>query len=110
METESTTTPPIKALGIILGSTFLAMGGQPLVNYLSGDSALKTALPSLLICGLGLFLIVGSILWRPNLETSGKFVQTLARWANSPIPYATIIFLIWVYFETVALQRNNEIV
>lgn len=100
----------IKYLGITAGFVLIAVGGQPLVNYLSGDTSLRTIWPSAVSCLAGGVLVLVSFIWRPRSDATSKFTQTLAQWASSPIPYAIMLFLVWFYFETLAIQRNNEIV
>jgi len=102
-----------RGLLITVGCVLLAVGGQPLVTYISGDSALHTVIPSILACLLGLALILFGFFWKPKPmppEASGTFIGKLARWSNSPVPYTILFLLAWVYFETLAIQRNNEIV
>lgn len=104
METNS-----LRRLSITFGLALLAVGGQPLVNYLSGDTSLHSVYPSLLTCGVGLVLIVGGFFWRPQVNVGSRFTQTLLRWSNSPISYSLILLLVWVYFETLAIQHNIQL-
>jgi hypothetical protein len=89
------------------GFTLLAIGGQPLINYFSGE-ALKTPIPSFVVCAIGLFLLSVGIFYKPNPES--KLFLKLGQWATSPVPYAILLLCFWIYLETLAIQRANELV
>jgi hypothetical protein len=99
----------IKNLAIVLGLALIAAGGQPLVNYFSGDSSLKTVWPSFLAVFVGMCLVLIGFFWKPKADSGNILVQRLAKWGASPIPYTVIFLLVWVYFETLAVQRNIEL-
>jgi hypothetical protein len=101
---------PSRALLWAFGLVLLAVGGQPLVNYFSGDSSLKSFFPSLLVVVAGLFCIGLALLWKPNEGSrSATLFEGLGRLGSSPIPYAILALLMWGYFETLAVQRNIEL-
>lgn len=77
------------------------------MNYLSGDSSLKTVWPSLLVSLLGLAVMGFAGFYRP--KPGSKIFVKLGEWATSPVPYALLFILVWAYFETLAVQRNNEL-
>lgn len=97
------------SLCITIGFVLLTVGGQPLVNYLSGDASLKTVWPSALVLLVGISLIIVGFVWHPKPNGENRFVQTLSRWSASPVPYTLLIVFILVYFETLAVQRNIEL-
>jgi hypothetical protein len=93
-----------------LGGLLLAVGGQPLLTYFSGGLSLKTAIPSLLTVLSGLSFLGLAFFWRPKEGSrSAPLFDRLGRWGSSPVPYALVILLIWVYFETLAVERNIEL-
>jgi hypothetical protein len=103
METEG-----IRPLLYSLGVGLLILGATPVINALSGDPSIKTLLPGLTVCILGLAVIAWSYYWRPN--PASEFVQKLSRVASNPTVYLCMALLVWMYTETLALQRNNEII
>lgn len=106
MDTQFTPKGLLWAFGLLL----LAVGGQPLVTYLSGDSSLKTILPSLAVVIAGVMCIALALFWKPKEGSRGaSLFERLGRWGASPIPYALAVFLMWVYFETIAVQHNIEL-
>jgi hypothetical protein len=101
-----------RGLLIALGLVLLAIGGQPLVNYFSGDLSIHSFVPSAIACIGGLGLVIFGFFWKPKprpLEAQSSLLQNLTKWSNSPIPYAVMLILLWIYFETLAIQRNNEV-
>jgi hypothetical protein len=108
MDSPNTSTTNWRTLGISVGAVLLAVGGQPIVNFFSGDASVRSLIPGIVTCILGFTLILVSVIYRPKPEN--KLFQRLGAWSSSPAPYALILLLIWIYFETAAIQRNNEIV
>jgi hypothetical protein len=107
------TTPPVhkpetnwRTLLITAGFTCLGIGGSPLVNYFSGESV-KTPIPSMVVCVMGLSLLSAGFFYEPKPES--KLFLRLGQWAASPVPYALILLCFWLYLETLAVQRANEL-
>jgi hypothetical protein len=99
-----------KAILWAFGSLLLAIGGQPLLTYVSGDASLKSIFPSLIVVGAGVILVVLALFWKPKEGSrSASLFERLGRWGSSPIPYALVVFLMWFYFETLAVRRNIEL-
>lgn len=108
MDTE-TNHDGIRPLSIAVGLLLCGVGGQPLVNYLSGDSSLKTAWPSLATVAVGVVVFLFGVFFRPRPDSESVLLRRLAGWGMSPVPYASAVLLVWVYFETLAIQRNIEL-
>jgi hypothetical protein len=92
-----------------LGCFLSAAGGQPLVNYISGDKTLKTPLPAILAVLGGVILIFMAVFWRPSTGSGAALMQTLAQWGSNPAPYVIILLLLWGHLQTLAIRRNIEL-
>ena len=96
-----------RSLFWVTGPLMMGSGITVLLERWSGNSAYIYSWPSLVLIVLGIILVVLAKIFHPKI--GNNVFQALTRWANSPIPYAVILFLFWVSFETQQVIGNNEI-
>lgn len=98
-----------RAFLILVAGACLGVGGQPLVNYYSGDSSLKTGIPALLTVLSGLALLAIAFFWHPQKGFGFRLMQKLSAWGSSPAPYALVLLSVWIYLETLEIQKAAQL-
>jgi hypothetical protein len=73
---------------------------------------LRSIVPSAVACIVGIGFVAVGFFWKPQPlppEAMGLFRERLTKLSNSIVPYGLMLLAVWIYFETLAIQRNNEI-
>lgn len=96
--------PLLYALGLVCFTT----GARPVLSFMSGESSSKGLVVGGAACLVGIGMILTGYFWKPNPQS--LWANRLGELGLNPTTYLVILFLGWVYMETLAIQRNNEII
>jgi hypothetical protein len=93
-----------RGLLLAVGIALLAIGGQPLVNYLSCDSSLKTATPSIIVVAVGILLVLFRRSMASERGTRSKTNAEIVRVGSIADGVCLPLLAVWVYMETSAAR------
>jgi hypothetical protein len=100
----------IKGFLVAVGILLASIGGQPVMNWITGDRSIRSIWFALMVFAFGLICILVGFFWTPSVDSKSRFVETLNAISVDARTYAALVVMIWLYFMVQQLQRNNEIV